>query len=67
MIALGWWRYKKGRGHLMQSTVTNPGMLMSRCARYIIHKPGRELPLLLPSGWIACRDCQRLPKATKWL
>lgn len=59
-MTAGWWRHKKGRGHLMQSAVTIRDRLMSRCGRFIIRKPDRELPLLLPDGWIPCKDCQKL-------
>lgn len=55
---LGWWRYRKGVGHIMMP-LQREGKAQSRCRRLLIPRPKRDLPLALPDGWTACKDCVR--------
>lgn len=55
---IGWWRFNPlCRGHLM--TPLRDDKAVSRCRRFVIQRPKRELPLVLPDGWMACRDCTK--------
>lgn len=53
---LGWWRYRKGVGHIMMP-LQREGRAQSRCRCLLIPRPKRDLPLVLPAGWTACKNC----------